>query len=78
VGVTVAGSESKQQFYSTSGFALEPTSVVIVLRLRGEIGGKPVTIPVTVARKPICSTCGKAAKPNMQFCGACGTALALI
>ena len=75
VGITVPGSESRQQFHSASGFALEPQSIVIVLRLRGEVGGQPVAAPVTVNAKAVCDTCGKSNKANSQFCSACGTSL---
>jgi hypothetical protein len=78
VGITVPGSQSQQQFYSAAGFALEPQSVVIVLRLRGEIGGKVVAAPVTVHSKPTCQTCGKVNRPTEQFCGRCGTALLIV
>lgn len=77
-GITVPGSVSNQQFQSASGFALETNSTVIVLQLRGEVGGKVVAAPVTVKSKPTCSTCGKANKAGMKFCGECGTALDLV
>lgn len=77
-GITVAGSESHQQFYSAQGFAIETNSHVIVLQLRGEVGGVAVVKPVTVDLKPVCSSCGKKNKPNVKFCADCGTALLLI
>lgn len=76
-GITVAGSLSDQQFRYVAGFPLETTSSVIVLRLRGEVGGKPVVAPVTVKAKITCATCGKTNKANGKFCGNCGTALEL-
>jgi len=77
-GITVAGSESRQQFHSVRDFPLEPQSVVIVLRLRGSVGGATVETPVTVDTKPECCTCGKANKGDSQYCARCGTALVLI
>lgn len=77
-GITVPGSESQQQFYSSSGFALEPQSVVLVLKLVGQVAGMPVEQPVTVDRKPECQTCGKVNKGDAQFCSRCGTALVLV
>lgn len=74
-GITVPGSESRQQFHYVSGFPLEPQSTVIVLRLRGAIAGAPIETPVTVDLKPECSTCGKANKGDSQYCARCGTAL---
>jgi hypothetical protein len=77
-GITVPGSESNQQFHNVSGFPLESQSTVIVLQLRGEIGGVAVEVPVTVDRKPECVTCGKVNKAANKFCTDCGTALQLI
>ncbi len=78
-GITVPGSESHQQFHSVSGFALEPQSTVIVLRLRGMAQtGTQVAQPVTVAAKAICGTCGKSNPPTDQFCERCGTAVTII
>ena len=74
-GITVPGSESRQQFHRVSGFALEPNSTVIVIRLRGDVGGQPIAAPITVDHKPTCETCGKVNKANDQFCSKCGTAL---
>jgi hypothetical protein len=77
-GITDPGSESHQEFRHVQGFPLEPNSVVIVLRLRGEVGGKPAIAPITVNFKPSCETCGKSNKANSQFCSNCGTALVMI
>jgi len=77
-GITVPGSESNQQFYHSSGFPLESNSSVIVLQLRGEVGGVAVAAPVTVEQKPVCSTCGKTNRGANRFCDQCGTALHLI
>jgi hypothetical protein len=77
-GITVPGSESSQHFYSASGFPLESNSHVIILQLRGEVGGVAVEVPVTVERKPECSTCGKTNRPTNKFCDQCGTALRII
>ena len=74
-GITVPGSESRQQFVMTSGFPLETQSIVIVLKLRGKLAGAPVVQPVTVSMKPKCETCGKQNKPDAQYCSKCGTAL---
>lgn len=77
-GITVPGSESNQQFHSASGFPLESNSHVIILQLRGEVGGVAVKVPVTVDRKPECVTCGKVNKATSKFCSECGTALTSI
>lgn len=75
VGITVPGSESRQQFIDVVGFPVETQSTVIVLRLRGQVGEVPVVRPVTVKAKPACGSCGKINRAGMQFCGRCGTAL---
>lgn len=77
VGITVPGGESRQQFVPVYGFPLEYPSTVIVLRLRGEIAGQPISAPITVDKKPECSTCGKINKADSQFCVRCGTALTI-
>jgi hypothetical protein len=74
-GITVPGSKSDQRFHVSSGFELEPTSTVIVLRLRGHTGVAPVDAPVTVAWKPECETCGKVNDADNRFCSRCGAAL---
>lgn len=78
VGITVPGSQSNQQFSGVMGFPLEAESAVIVLRLRGELNGVTIPVPVTVSHKPECSTCGKKNQANSQFCSQCGTALSII
>jgi len=74
-GITVPGSHSDQRFRSVSGFALEPQSTVLILRLRGAVGEIAVQSPITVNTKIACQTCGKVSKGSSEFCGRCGTAL---
>lgn len=76
-GITVAGSESNQQFHTVSSFETENQSHVVVLRLKGSIGGTEVKKPVTVKTKQECSTCGKINKSFHKFCMECGTALTI-
>lgn len=77
-GITVAGSQSNQQFHTVSGFPLEPNSTVIVLRLMGRRGDAPIQQPITVETKTNCITCGKVSKSAAAFCDQCGTALVLV
>jgi hypothetical protein len=77
-GITVAGGESNQKFVAGAWFPTVEPSEVIVIRLRGEVGGKPVIQAVTVEHKPTCSTCGRTNKTTSKFCSNCGTALTLI
>lgn len=77
-GITVAGAESKQEFRSVSGFSLEDQSTVIVLRLRGHVGKKAVSKPITVKSSKKCDTCGKSNKGGGAFCAGCGASLVLI
>jgi ribosomal protein L32 len=78
-GITVPGSKSDQQFVTVSGFPLEDTSHVIVLRLFGETAqGKRVRQPVTVKTTQKCPTCGHVNKATTKFCAECGTALEIV
>lgn len=77
-GITVPGSESHQQFHHASGFALESTSKVLILHLKGSVDGVPVSKPVTVEYKPECTTCGKKNSAFARFCEQCGTALHIL
>lgn len=74
-GITVEGSKSNQRFTSCSWFATENETHVMVLHLKGQLAGQPVTQPVTVEKKPTCSSCGKTNKANASFCDKCGTSL---
>lgn len=78
-GITVAGSESNQQFQNVPSFSTESQSEVIVLYLVGtNEKSQPVKKAVTVDVKPKCSTCHKVNKGTDKFCSRCGTALELI
>jgi hypothetical protein len=74
-GITVEGSKSDQSFTFVPWFATEVETFVMVLHLKGQVKGQPITHPVTVEKKPVCSSCGKTNKGNAQFCSACGTSL---
>lgn len=74
-GVTVAGSESAQQFRSVFGFATEPESYSIVLQLKGELAQQPVTEPVTVVTKLVCNVCGWKNRYSHKYCTDCGACL---
>jgi hypothetical protein len=76
-GITVAGSQSNQQFQSSWGFETESNSQVVVVQIKGKSGENPVSIPITVDLKPKCSTCGTTNKPNNKFCRECGTSLVI-
>jgi len=77
-GITVAGSESKQQFTTTSYFPVHSESEVLIIKLCGKKTEKVVKQPITVQTKKKCVTCGKINRSNMTFCPQCGTALSLI
>lgn len=74
-GITVQGSHSNQRFNTVQGFSLETQSAVVVLRLRGMVGGAVVASPMTVDRRPKCQTCGRNNKAVAKFCAECGTGL---
>lgn len=75
-GITVRGSETKQNF--TYGFVdtLESFSSVIILHLRGANSRlKKIRKPITVKTKLTCPTCGTKSKSAAKFCRNCGTYL---
>lgn len=78
VGVTAPGGISSQQFTIGSYFETEPNSEVIVLHLKGDVGGKKVQVPEIARVKQPCVSCGKANKANAKFCSHCGTGLELV
>jgi hypothetical protein len=78
VGITVPGSRSDQRFVEAEWFETTGQSEVLILHLRGAIGGKVVVRPITIKAKLTCQTCGKTSKPGADYCPDCGTALSLI
>jgi len=76
-GITVQGSKTNQDFsYDTVG-ALETSSHVIVIQLRGFSKKNRVTRPVTVRTRFRCPTCGRRSKSFAKWCHNCGTNLEL-
>jgi hypothetical protein len=75
-GITVPGGLSNQTFTTVSDFSCDATEV-IVLRLKGQSGETKVHHPVTVQKKPVCTSCGRTNKATHDFCSGCGTALQL-
>lgn len=79
VGITVAGSESDQEFVYSSWFAVEDVKHVITLKLLGKVStGQKVSKPITVKTKIGCTTCGHKSKSSVKFCPKCGTSLNII
>ena len=78
VGITVPGSVSDQKFVAGTWFPTDGVKHVMILKLLGEVEGKPVEKPVTVKAKPTCVTCGTVNKANAKFCRECGTALTIL
>lgn len=75
-GITVKGSETKQNFVCGTTNQLESQSSVIILHLKGStVKHGKVKQAVTVRTKLRCSTCGKKSKSNAKFCINCGTYL---
>jgi len=77
-GITVPGSVSDQSFKWTSGFLTDGVKHVMVLKLLGEVGQKPVKKAVTVKTTQKCTTCGHLNKATAKFCAECGTGLVLV
>ena len=76
-GITAPGSLSNQTFGTVASFALESSSSVVVVRLRGEVGGQVVQAPLLVKQHRQCVSCGKQNKSTHGYCTRCGTALEL-
>lgn len=76
VGITVKGSETRQDFVSGNVNSLESQSSVINIILRGYSGsGNVVKKAVTVSDKVKCPTCGRSMKSSVKYCSNCGTYL---
>lgn len=74
-GITVQGSNVRQDFHYASVGELEPSEVIII-KLRGtKSTGATVSEPVTVKTKFTCPTCGKKSSSSARFCAQCGTNL---
>jgi len=75
-GITVKGTEIKQEFKHGNIGALEDQSHVIVLKLQGfnDVGDKVEKI-VTVRDKLQCKICGKVSGSGSKFCDRCGSYL---
>lgn len=78
IGITVGGSVSEQKFEYASNFPTDGIKHVLVLRLLGAIGEKPIQAPVTVKTVLTCPTCGTKNKVGSKFCAECGTGLTLV
>jgi hypothetical protein len=74
-GITVKGSEIKQNFITTYLNDLESASTVIILKLIGKTEKKEVNKPLFTTDKIHCTTCGKSCKSGCNYCSRCGTKL---
>lgn len=77
VGVTVPGSVSDQQFYSTT-FNGDGVKYVMIMSLAGERGEQKVEAPITVKSKLTCTTCKHVNPALAKFCSECGTGLEIV
>ncbi|MCK5020166.1 MAG: hypothetical protein KAS32_24220 [Candidatus Peribacteraceae bacterium] len=75
-GITVQGSESKQEFEHGYIGSLESTKHKIVIQLKGTDGkGEVVSEPVLVKTKKTCSSCGRKWASKYEYCPKDGTFL---
>lgn len=75
-GITVKGSDVRQDFKISSTNPLENTSFVISLILKGSNDNKgEIKEPITTKTKNKCPTCGRTAPSSDNFCPNCGTRL---
>lgn len=77
-GITAPGSVSNQQFTTVAPVVTDGVVHVITLQLLGDTGTKPVTAPITVKTRPVCSMCGTTGEVTAKFCKECGTSLELV
>ncbi len=72
-GITVPGSELKQDFNSTFVGTIEDHGTIII-RLKGtNKKDEPVKMPLFVSTKKECPTCGTKSRYGVKFCSECGT-----
>ena len=72
-GITVPGSELKQDFNQTYVGTIEDHGVIII-RLKGtDKVDAPVLTPLFVSTKKKCPTCGTKSRHGVKFCPECGT-----
>ncbi len=74
-GITVGGSDTKQDFIEKNITNLENTSHVITIKLKGNINTIRVQKPVFSRDKLKCSVCGKTSKSSFKYCPHCGNRL---
>ena len=77
-GITVPGSVSNQEFRSVQGFAVEPETHVIIIKMVGEVQNVEVTKPITVKTSNKCPTCGFLNNYRANYCSRCSTALLIV
>jgi hypothetical protein len=73
-GITVPGSEVKQDFQTTCVGTIEDHGTIII-RLKGTDKTEPVKTPVFVSTKKECPTCGTKSRFGTNYCPDCGTNL---
>ena len=74
-GITVPGSDVKQEFTDAYIGELEATGSVMILHLVGQVGEEKVERPVLESTVLVCETCGFKSNPQAKFCPECGTKL---
>jgi hypothetical protein len=72
-GITVPGSETNQQFQSTTVGSIEDHGVIIIQLKGTDKFDEPVSVPLTVQSKIECPTCGTKSKSGTKYCPECGT-----
>ena len=75
-GITVKGSETKQDFIQAGYYDFEDNSEIIIIQLKGTNSkNQYIEKPITVKQKLKCETCGRISKSSSKFCSNCGTYL---
>ena len=72
-GITVAGSETTQNFKSTTIGSIEDHGTIIIQLKGTDKLGEDIVVPLTVRSKIQCKTCGTVSKSHVKYCPECGT-----
>jgi hypothetical protein len=72
-GITVPGSEVKQDFHYTTFGTAEPSQVIVLKLIGRKDAGQYVEQPREI--KTRCQTCGRTASGTIKYCPNCGTYL---
>lgn len=71
-GITVEGSDTRQNFITGNIGILEDNKTIICLKLKGKVDSKPISKLIFTKEKVKCNYCGKPNNTKYKFCPRCG------